>query len=220
MGWFGEKKSLKNEIETLLDDYISLVKSCNQAFTDTMNEYFKKGSLSESFMNLERQTHIYESACDDKRRDIEHMMYAKGLIPQSRGDVLGCIEAIDKLPNAMETIVQIIYTENLTVYERYVDTFQALCQVNAAASSEAIALFHAFLNNLKNIPEQVQEIDRLESKSDKIEQGLIHDFFRDDALPDLYKILYRDLVLAIGSISDRAENFSDRVNVLSVKRLF
>ncbi len=213
-------KTKKNEVEILILEYLETIHRCVKSFKNSMDEFFHCNQLSDEFMRLERLTHRFESEGDDKRRKIELLMYSRNLIPQSRGDILALIESMDKIPSKIETVLQSIYSENIIIPKSFHQRTKELVNVNLEAVNEAINLFKAFLNNSRDIPDIVDIIDQLESQSDFMERKLIYDLFRSDEISDFQRIILRHLVLTIGGISDNAENFSDRVNIASVKRYF
>ncbi|MEK0368345.1 MAG: DUF47 family protein, partial [Nitrosopumilus sp.] len=45
------------------------------------------------------------------RREIEISLYEKALIPESRGDILGLLEAVDRIPNKAESVAFQMQTE-------------------------------------------------------------------------------------------------------------
>ena len=141
-------------------------------------------------------------------------------VAQSRGDVLGLLESMDRLPNRMSSLIQILYTENISLPSRYQEDFQNLALINVEAVREAVLLMRSFIQALEGLSERIQRIGQEESASDELERRLIYDLFRTDELNDFQRIILRDLFLELGAISDFAENFADRVGVCSVKRLF
>lgn len=214
------KRIHSNEIEMLLSQFRELVIKCAETFQSAMTEYFHAGQITSEFARLERMTHRYESEADDVRKKLEYTMYASNLIPQSRGDILGLSEALDKLPNQMEEIVQLIYTHNIQIPKRYFEKMEELVKINVAAARETVAVFEEFCCAKKDIAPVVKHIDSLESQSDYVSRDLVCDLFRSDGISDLQKILLSRIIHEISKISNRAEQFGDRIHLVSVKRMF
>ncbi len=215
------KQSPKQQyIQGEIENYLSLIEQCSDHFVQCIEDYLTKITITDEFMAWAHKIQEFESQGDDRRRDIERVMYAKGLIPQSRGDVLGLLEAMDRLPNRMASVVQILYTENISLPPRYQEDFQNLALINVEAVRETVLLMRSFIQALEGLSERIQRIGEEESSSDSLERRLIYDLFRTDELTDFQRIILRDLFLEVGAISDFAENFADRVGVCSVKRLF
>ena len=72
-------------------------------------------------------------------------------------------------------------------------------------------------NNFIDASITVGQIDKLESEADRIESDLTNRIFSSD-MPDLQKILLRDLVDKIGGVADRSESVGDRIRIMVAKR--
>jgi len=206
----------EKQIEQAVEDYLRETEDCVAAYGEAMEVYFREG-LSEAFEQLLGKTHTHEHAADDRRRDIEAVMYDKALIPESRGDLLQMLEALDLVPNKCEAVLYQIWTENLQVPSQFVEHFRRLVRAN----TESHALLCGSMRNLFARPAAIREdavaISDKEAESDRIERRLIKDVFAGD-MDKADKILLEALVLEIGAISDRAENAADRLRIVAVKR--
>ena len=206
----------ERQIEQAIDSYLQETEQAVATFEKAMARYFEEG-LTDRFGQLVELTHEYESAADDQRRQIERAMYRKELIPESRGDVLGMLEALDLVPNQCESVLYQIWTQQLMVPPDYIKHIRELVGI----SIEAHKLLCQTVRDLFKDPRQVgvgaQRIDEKEGQCDHIERAAIIAIFRSD-LEKVDMILLRDLILAIGAISDRAENAADRLNNIAVKR--
>lgn len=216
------KKPQHSEVEPLLIQYKNFCMQCADTFHLAMDEYFESKGISSEFARLERLTHRYESEADDVRKNLEFLMYSKNLIPQSRGDILGLTEALDKVPNQMEQTVQYIFTHNIQIPPAYFERFDELVIVNVKAAKSTINLFSDFCTGQKtDVAEDVKFIDRLESQSDFVARSLVCDIFKaDSGIPELSKLLLSRVVHLISKISNRGEQFGDRMNLVAVKRMF
>ena len=98
------------------------------------------------------------------------------------------------------------------------EQFRELIQINL----QAYYLVRKTISNLFENPRitlhSAQEVEKKESSSDHLERKLITQIFTDDSMDNGMRVLLRDLVLVIGSISDRAEETSDRVSIIAIKR--
>ena len=211
---FGHKAARK--VEEKIFDYLDSAKQCMDCCKSSMDLFFAKGH-SEEFDEVVASAHRYESKSDDLRREIEHMLYGKALLPESRGDILGLLETFDKIPNQAEAVLFLLQTQRTIVPQSLATRFEALVVINL----QAFALAHRAMFILFEKPEGTLEltvqIDRLESESDAEEMRLITTIFSSD-FELAEKIILRDIVRAIGSISDRCENLADRAAIVTIKR--
>ena len=144
-------------------------------------------------------------------------MYTKALFPESRGDVLGLLETMDKVPNEAEAASRMVLNQHIVIpgflrpnILQLVNTCHRCVQ---AMIESATKLFSEFTNATVAIG----KIDELESEADFIESDLIEQIFSSD-MDGAEKLLLRDLVKHIAEVSDRAENVGDRIRIIVAKR--
>jgi hypothetical protein len=206
----------QTRVEPLIDAYFDRCDSCFELLGKAMDEYFGNG-LGEAFSKFVAQIHQVESKADDERREIEHLLYGKALLPESRGDILGLLETYDRLPNIAETIVFVIHTQQLRVPESFRQAYHDLVNVNLETYQLVRKAVTVLLTNPKATLHTTKEVDQGESRSDQMERKLITQLFQSD-LETGMKILLKELILLIGEVSDRAERVADRISLIAIKR--
>ena len=206
----------QTRVEPLIDAYFEQCDACFELLSSAMDEYFQNG-LGEPFSTFVGQIHETESKADDQRREIEHLLYGKALLPESRGDILGLLETYDRLPNIAETIVFVIHNQQLMVPEAFRQAYQELMAVNLETYQLVRKAVAVLFTNPKATLHTTKEVDQAESKSDQMERKLITELFQSDIELGM-KILLKELVLLFGEVSDRAERVADRVGLIAIKR--
>ena len=161
--------------------------------------------------------HHQESQADDIRRQIEFMMYSKTIFPESRGDILGLVEAVDRVPNRAERVVQMMMTHHVRVPAEYAEAFVHIADLVVRCTESLLVGIHKLFTDFVEATSAVGRVDELESQCDNAEMNLIDRIFDSDLDP-VQKILLRDLVVILGSVCDRAENASDRIRIIVAKR--
>ncbi|MCK5688663.1 DUF47 family protein [Myxococcota bacterium] len=213
MGFFWRQQE---NIEKMLDEYFRRSDLCFELFEHGMNTFFEKGGNKEFGEEVEK-IHKAESSADDLRREIEHTLYGKALLPESRGDILGLLETFDQLPNRADTIAYALRTQRITLPEAFIEDFKMLVDVNLQAYHLTRKAVDALFNNPKVALGATTEVDNKESESDRIERTIISAIF-DSGMEMGQKLLIKDVVLLIGGISDRAEKTGDRISIVAIKR--
>jgi hypothetical protein len=203
-------------IEKDIFDYLYQWKKCLEDFKTGMEIYLDEG-LGEKFNYYVQQVHKMESQADDLRRKVEWEMYSKALLPESRGDILGFLETMDKLPNKAESLLKQIKLQRLTFPKELNPNLRRI----VALSCEAIQLVHEAATNLMSrrggIHKLADEIDVKETECDHAEQDTIEKIFTMD-IDKADKILLKEFIIELGNLTDRAEDVSERLTLLSVKR--
>ena len=95
-----------------------------------------------------------------------------------------------------------------------------LVQVNCEAFELLCRAARTIFADVSNAPRITTQVSGKEEESDNIERVLIKALFDapEEEFPLAQKILLKELVLEIGSISDRAENAADRLRIIAIKR--
>ncbi|MFQ5601243.1 MAG: DUF47 domain-containing protein [Candidatus Krumholzibacteriia bacterium] len=208
--WRSEK-----HIQKLLDDYLRQV-------TVTLNglkEIFPRclDGTHAQLDDLSNPVHKLESVADDMRRNLERELNSGRLLPESRAEVLALVESIDRIPNIAENVVDLFAIQQVEVPEALREDVRKLLLKTletCAAMAETVKLL---LEDMQKIRELADEVDRFESECDRIERRLLRQIFGLD-LELARKLHLRDLVRTIGRLADQAENVSDMVQWMALKR--
>lgn len=206
----------EQQIESLIYDYLTNLRTAQENFVKAIDVYFEEG-FCEGFDFLIEQTHKVESKADDIRHEIETMMYAKALIPESRGDILGLLEAVDQIPSLFELILYMIQTQRLVIPEFLVLDIKELVRVSLECCDLLIKQVEGLFRKSEDIRSLVLTIDSNESHCDHIERRIITKIFDSD-MESFQKIQLKEMVIQLGEISDQADRVSRRVHIISVKR--
>jgi predicted phosphate transport protein (TIGR00153 family) len=201
----------------MIDAYLRKVFECMELFREALLIHMEQGD-NPAFQKLVVQVKEAESSADRLRREIELTLYERALIPESRGDVLGILEAVDKIPNRAESVVFQLETESLRIPEPFKAYFLQLVEINFQTYEDICQAIKAIFRNIKDVRKFTAEVGRKESSSDAVERELIRKIFRSQ-IPTGEKILLKELVIELGNISDKAEDAADRLNIMAAKRL-
>lgn len=214
MGLFSPKSP---KFYGMIDQYLTKVSECMEIFHKSLLIYLDQGDCI-LFHQLVEQIDEAESSADHLRRDIEITLYEKALIPESRGDLLGILESLDKIPNKAESVVFQLETEGLQIPDIFKEEFRQIVQINFKTFGGVSQAVKAIFHNIKEVRKFTDQITQEESVSDTFERELIRKIFRSQISVG-EKILLKELIIEMGSISDLAEDTADRLNIMAAKRL-
>ena len=206
-----KQKAIISDIEK----YFSCVDECSVEFKSCMTNMITKGIQKDNREVVHKVSHL-ESEADDLRRGIEHKLYEKALVPESRGDILGLLEAVDKIPNMFESVCYQVYQEKLEIPDEWHNNFIRLIEKNLEAYKAIKEASIGFFYN-KVLENDLNDVDSKESDSDEIERDLIESIF-DSKIDKADKILLKEVVINIGNISDLALATADRLTIALIKR--
>jgi hypothetical protein len=206
----------QKSIEQDVFHYLTTWKKCLEYFRGGMEVYLAEG-LGEKFDYSAQEVFKAEERADELRRKIEWEMYSKALLPESRGDILGFLETMDKIPNKAESLLNQIKLQKLQFPKGLHRNLERI----VALSWEAIQLVYdaatKLLSRNGDIHKLADQIDAKETECDHAEQDTIEKIFDMD-IDKADKILLKEFIIELGNLTDRAEDVSDRLTLLSVKR--
>ena len=127
------QKELIESINIFLDNILKI----NRLFKTLLENYFQK--KFQEVNKITNEISDLESECDKIRRDVERKIYQETLIPDLRGDVLGMLENLDKIPGQIQANAHSFNTEKPSVDEELNSNFLKLCDF----ASECISLLIA-----------------------------------------------------------------------------
>jgi predicted phosphate transport protein (TIGR00153 family) len=211
--FFSEQKELWKSLREYLDHW----HACVGYLRDGMQTYLEEGP-GEQVDYYYSQTDKAESRGDELRRGAETRLYSKALLPESRGDILGVLEALDVVINRIESVLRQIVIERLEVETWMRQSLSRLVTVSVESCECLHQAAYALLEgNDDPVAELADRIDRAESRCDHLEDELMGRIFASD-LDLTRKLQLKDFVRRLGTISDLAEAAADRIHIASLKR--
>lgn len=205
-------ESIKDQLARYFDQSDDFFTEFEKAF-----KMFLAEGCTTSFKASVDRAHQIESQSDDLRRDIELTLYGKQLLPESRGDMLGLLEAYDKILGSAEVALYEMRYQNMSVPAEFAAGFERLVGLNLQAYFLVRKTVDALLNNPRVTLGCVKEVDAKESQSDRQERKLIEEIFSSE-IPKADKLQLRWLIGLIAAISDLAEHTADRIGIIAIKR--
>lgn len=211
---FKKNEKFKEDVK----EFTKVIISIDNLFEKLLFE--NHDSLLDKESNLIKEVGTVESIADDKLHSIEKHLYTDSLLPEFREDIFSLLEEVDNVADIYEDISKFFLLHNVS-YPKLLDKE---CKKVMKLNAELIKLVSDSIEKLfeKNSVEIVKPLVKLiniyESEVDQIEDNMIYKIFSSD-LSDFEKILYRDFVYMLTSISDTCENVSDIIKIILIKRI-
>ncbi|WP_148883261.1 TIGR00153 family protein [Thermococcus aciditolerans] len=210
---FGGKES---DVFEAIDEHLEVVSESLVAFRELVDAYLN-GDF-ERARAFEREVDQLESKADTLRRGIETMLYEGAFLPANRGDYVRLSELIDQVADAAESAAHTLIlakpkvpkelrAEILRLVESAVETYGVLVQaVNAMNSDVDRAI------------ELAKAVEDAEEIADEVEYDVKGKVFESETVTTYAKLVWNQILTKIGDIADRAEDASDQVMLMAIKR--
>ena len=213
MALFGGKES--NVFEAI-ENHLEAVKKTLESFRKLMEAYLN-GDL-EGAKALEEEVSKLESEADNLRRSIELMLYEGAFLPASRGDYVRLSELVDQVADAAESAAHVLILAKPKVPEEIKDGIIELV-------GSAIETYDVLMEAVRALNRDVDEALRLaketedrEERADVVEYRVKAEVFESETITTYAKLIWNQVLTKIGDIADRAEDASDQVMLMAIKR--
>ncbi len=211
--WRNEEKSrifLLEHFDILLREF--------EAYCNCFKVYFDKGCMIDSEV-LERVeiVHKAESKCDDKRREFKEFLYSGGMLPEVREDLIKLIDANDRIANRIEYVTDFYTLQKIHIFHSLTDEIYKINELTYEGLKALRKVIEVFFIDHDKAKEFIKEVQHTEHEVDKLERKFIIEVFDiNTSLSE--KMLLREFINLVGDISDFAENATDIINIIMIKR--
>lgn len=213
MPLFGGKET--NVFEAI-DKHLEVVEGTLILFRDMVEAYLNRDL--ERAKELEEEVSKLETEADNLRRSIELMLYEGAFLPVSRGDYVRLSELIDQVADAAESAAHTLILakpkvpadlkgEILDLVDSSIETFKAL--------KEAVKALNEDVDKALELAKKTEDA---EESADKIEYDVKAKVFESETITTYAKLIWNQVLTKIGDIADRAEDASDQVMLMAIKR--
>jgi predicted phosphate transport protein (TIGR00153 family) len=206
----------QRKVESLIYQYLDNFRQAQKRFEDGLYTCLAASNCADVDF-LAEQTHKFESRGDDIREEIKTLMYGKALIPESRGDIMGLLEAVDEIPGLFQLILYMIKTQKMLIPDFIVSDIKELIEVSLASCDLMLQQIERLFQGSSGVRALVSSIDHNESQCDYIERRIITNLFDSDLDP-FQKLQLKELVVYLGELSDQTDRVSRRVSIIKMKR--
>jgi predicted phosphate transport protein (TIGR00153 family) len=206
-------------LEAQIDEFLDKVSEGGIYFQRGIELLLERGVVEETELKLEQLIQLKERA-NELRRAVVNTLYTEMLIPDFRGDVLRLLTHLYALLDATKNVFQ----ELLIGYSGAIEGAEAVAEVKelvgvvAQSLQEAVRGARAFFRRPEAVRDHINLIRVYESEADAITLRLMKALFASDR-PLERKLLARDALEVIDGLADRAEEISDELSILAIKRV-
>jgi predicted phosphate transport protein (TIGR00153 family) len=208
---FGKTKLLESQVDQFLD----LITKGTLCMRAAIQSYL--GGDDEDFQSRLERVSDYEKEADELRRSTQSMIYTYSLIPESRADVLGLLENLDSVIDRAKQVVQEFDVQEPDVEVGYFDLYLQVTNKSVKAVEQVVDAARAFFRNESRMRDCINKVDFYESEADRAGFRLKKQIYQSD-LDLARKHHLRYFADALESLSDIAQEVSERLTIASIKR--
>lgn len=213
MAIFGGKE---NDVFNMLDKHLDVVKETLAAFKALMEAYMR-GDM-ESAKAYEKEVGELESKADSLRRNIETMLYEGAFLPANRGDYVRLSELIDQVADAAESAAHTLVLAKPKVPEELKGEILKLVDATLETYDSLLDAVKTLNEDVDRALELSKVVEDKEERADFVEYDVKAKVFESETITTYAKLIWNQVLTKIGDIADRAEDASDQVMLMAIKR--
>jgi predicted phosphate transport protein (TIGR00153 family) len=209
----------EKEVIDLIEQHAAKMEACLSTAIETLQTYLEDDIAKAK--NLARRTDALESEADLIRLQIRDRLYSGAYMPVLREDIYKLVESLDRVANAAEKCCDTFINQRPEIPAELRSHYKDIIGISLGVGEP---LKNAVLCYLRGIcPVEVarrhaKEVGLAESKVDQLEWDLTKKLFSSQ-LTYGHKVHLRICLDNIASVSDRAEDSADQLELVSLKTM-
>jgi predicted phosphate transport protein (TIGR00153 family) len=207
----------KMGLEKEIDEFLDQVSEAGLLCKNGMDSYLK-GNM-DAFIQAMTSIRNTEHRGDSLRRSIEHDLYKKTLIPESRGDVMELLEDMDALLDRFTGLIWQFEIERPDICECFHEDFKELLLYSVESVEATVRSCRSFFKDIHAVADHIHKVIFWEKESDKVSTRIQRAIFGRQDLRLSHKMHLRFFVKQVDRIADEAEDVADRLNIYVIKRM-
>jgi predicted phosphate transport protein (TIGR00153 family) len=213
MPLFGGKET---DVFEAIDKHLEVVEGTLVVFRDMVEAYLNRNL--ERAKKLEEEVSRLETEADNLRRSIELLLYEGAFLPVSRGDYVRLSELIDQVADAAESAAHTLILAKPKVPEDLKGKILALVDSSIETFKALKEAVKALNEDVDKALEMAKKTEDSEENADRIEYEVKEKVFESETITTYAKLIWNQVLTKIGDIADRAEDASDQVMLMAIKR--
>ncbi len=199
-----------------IDEFLNKVSEAGLIFLPAIEDYLKRDF--QAFDVRLHQIQMLEAEADTKSHAVENQMYARSLIPENRGDVLGLLESTDNVIDTIKATLMLFSQEHPDIPEAMHNGFLELAEACSLGADALVSAERSFFRDVRAVQDLAHKVFFYEREADRISDSLKRLIFQSD-LELAKKIHLRHFATNVEEVSDAAENAAQRLSIYAIKRM-
>jgi len=199
-----------------VEEFLDVVSQAALSYEAAMSDYVRHG-WTDGVEEKTDQIRDYENRGDHLRREIGTALYTEMLLPDTVGDVLSLLGALDHLLDILRTNILMLRVERPIFPTEYHPPLIDMLRATCATVEQTVLAARAYFRDPATARDQQHKIHFFEDEAER--HGLrVQEAIFTSELPLEEKRQLREHVLRIDRIADMADDAGDALAIYAVKR--
>lgn len=207
-----KEKHIVENIKRHVDFVVETVKEFVSALI-----YRLDGDIEQS-KHYTKLIHKREKEADSCMREINKEMFQGAFMPSVREVLFIALDFIDKVANESEKGGDFLTLIDPDVPDLIKENLKKMAELTLLCADKLKDGVYNLFENIQVVFDDTREIEHLEGEVDKYVWKSIEAVFKKiDGLKFSQKMMLRELILRVNSITNRMEDASDRLDIIALK---
>ena len=201
-------KMIKKHVDTVVETVCLTIDALN---------LFLEGKKEES-MEYTKQVHRKEHESDTIQHDIDAEMFGGAFMPSIREALFVTVDTVDKVANRAEKLGDFITLIWPEVPDDIVKDVKKIGEITCLCAHEMRDAIYSLFENIKEVQEKTVNIEHYESEVDRLAWQVLEIIFKELEIEKFsHRMMLREMVVHLSSISNKMEDASDRINIIGLR---
>ena len=205
----------EKDVKKLMLEHQQKVAMCLAETQKTIEVYLS--DEIDSAKSYALKVHSTESEADSIRRRVARELYEGAFLPLHREDFLNLVEAMDKVADVAESCCDFLMLQRPEIPKEFGPKFMEITKNSIDCFQSLMEAYATLYEDFSTTLERIHQVNLEEEEVDREEWELARVIFKSN-LELAHKMLLRELIEKISTISDKAEDASDKLEILLIKR--
>ena len=214
MAFFIHKKEkhivqkIKKHVSTVVET-VYLVREALDLFMD--------GKRKES-MEVTKKVHKKEHEADVIQREIDVEMFGGAFMPSIREVLFIAVDTVDKVANRAEKLGDFLTLIEPDIPDEIREDIGKIGDITCKCAEKMKDAVFSLFENIKEVHKDTVEIGQYEAKVDKLAWQVLETLFKKlDIEKFSHRMMLREMVIHLSSISNKMEDASDRIDIIGLR---
>jgi hypothetical protein len=216
MGFFIHKKEkhivdlIKKHAETVVEA-VSLVQQSLNALLE--------GDI-DRVTSLTKEVHRKEHEADLVQREIDTEMFGGAFMPSIREVLFLTVDSVDKVANRAEKLGDFMALITPEIPDEIKNDLRKMGELTLKGARKMQDAIKHLFSDIDQVHKDTIEVERLEAEVDKYAWRILVTIFKKmDFKKFSHRMMLREMVIHLASISNKMEDTSDRLDIIAMKLL-
>jgi predicted phosphate transport protein (TIGR00153 family) len=165
-----------------------------------------------------KKVHAKEHEADIVQREIDAEMYGGAFMPSIREVLFIAVDTIDKVANRAEKLGDFITLIMPDIPAEIHRELQKMGELTCQCADKMRDAVYNLFGSMKEVHEDTIEIERYEAQVDKLAWKVLDKVFKELEIEKFsHRMMLREMVIHLSSISNKMEDASDRIDIIGLR---